>query len=39
VEYAPDLDREQRTAKLVLDLLSSALAPAARAMPTSSAAA
>jgi arginase len=36
VEYAPDLDREQRTAKLVLDLLSSALAPAARAMPTSS---
>jgi len=38
VEYAPALDREQRTAQLVLDLLSSAFAPAARAMPISSAA-
>ena len=38
VEYAPALDREQRTAQLVLDLLCSALAPSARAMPISSAA-
>ena len=38
VEYAPALDRDQRTAQLVLDLLASALAPAARALPASSAA-
>jgi arginase len=38
VEYAPALDREQRTAQLVIDLLCSALAPAARAAPISSAA-
>jgi len=38
VEYAPALDREQQTAQLVLDLLSSALAPATRALPISSAA-
>jgi len=31
VEYSPALDRDQCTAQLVLDLLSSALAPAARA--------
>ena len=38
VEYAPALDRDHRTAQLVLGLLSSALAPAARALPISSAA-
>ena len=38
VEYAPALDRDQRTAQLVVDLLASALAPAARAQPASSAA-
>jgi len=38
VEYAPALDRDQRTAQLVLSLLSSALAPAARALRISSAA-
>jgi arginase len=39
VEYAPALDRDQRTAQLVLDLLASALAPAARAsVPISTAA-
>ncbi len=38
VEYAPALDRDHRTAELVLTLLSSALAPAAQAMPISSAA-
>jgi arginase len=39
VEYAPDLDRDRRTARLVLDLLSSALAPArAGTVPASSAA-
>jgi arginase len=29
VEYSPDLDRQHQTARLVLDLLSSILAPAA----------
>ena len=39
VEYAPALDRDQRTARLVLDLLASALAPAGRAsLPVSTAA-
>lgn len=39
VEYSPDLDQDQKTARLVLDLLSSILAPAAaRAAPVSSAA-
>ena len=38
VEYAPALDRDHRTAELVLALLSSALAPIAQAMPISSAA-
>ena len=38
VEYAPALDRKQRTARLVADLLSSALAPAAQAVSVSSAA-
>jgi arginase len=38
VEYAPALDRDQHTARLVLDLLASALAPTARALPASSAA-
>ena len=38
VEYAPALDRDHRTAQLVVALLSSGLAPVARAMPASSAA-
>jgi arginase len=38
VEYAPALDRDQRTARLVLDLLASALAPMARVLSASSAA-
>ena len=38
VEYAPALDHDHRTAHLVLALLSSALAPTARAMSLSSAA-
>jgi arginase len=38
VEYAPALDREHRTAQLVLDLLASALAPAVQSLPSSSAA-
>jgi arginase len=38
VEYAPALDRDHRTARLVRDLLTSALAPMARAQPVSSAA-
>jgi arginase len=38
VEYAPALDWDHRTAQLVHDLLASALVPAARAEPISSAA-
>jgi len=38
VEYAPALDRDHRTAQLVLDLLASALAPATQAQSISTAA-